>query len=721
MNGSRIEAGNQRNLKGFYAYKDTFDKGSVWVDIPKQVTFVDNSDPCGQLSSPESDALPTSRASSVPERFDDSQSHLQPEAPPSSVAPLHGLQALSAAASGDYYCFPLPIVSPVPSMLRHPDFDTGDSAEARPQPDSIPSSVAPSTSSSNNINFILNPSPAAELSPINPSLLPRFEHPASSYAHSSPPLRHDSWKKSVEASVDDHEIAFLLRHFSEAPGQWLEDSSVSLPKVANSKRMDLFDLGTYFASHVPIRALSYPLLKYAACAYAAKQLGQVKGEKAIIGGICSEQANMEQFSDATKVDWNYKGAKYYEKAILLLMEALQGERDCFQFNCLDSPGLGPSTETIEEDTSDRSKRRRLSSERFSSTSSDELLAATAILCVYEFLDASSAAWSRHLNGAKSLLDIAEVGILPLQSLSTTSSLHSHRSRLSRARKATFWNFARQDFLNAFINECQTRLDTEDLFSWKAAGLLLDERGFIRPSNTDDSGFSESHDVMREDMISNALIWLMSKLINYLAAGDGIYSASSRLHDGLRTEEDSSLGINQQTLLMRWEEIRTEIEVWFDGLPDTFKPCARVRYPVQPSSIGETRSGTGFYEIWYSIPMCASTMQSYHMARILLLINKPQESTARRSTVARRLQSYRVIESEILYHSREICGIALSRAEASVRIHSLQPLFVAGQCLTEPHERKIILDLLRSIETDLGWATEYRVKQLLAEWCWDRVQ
>ncbi|KAI9707378.1 MAG: hypothetical protein M1836_000339 [Candelina mexicana] len=680
MNGSRTEAGNQRNLKGFYAYKNTFDKGSVWVDIPKQVTFVENSDPHGQPSSPESDALPTSPENSISERFDDSQSHLQPEAPPSSVAPLHGLQVLSAAASGDHYCFPLPIVPPVPNMLRHPDFGASDSAEARPQPDSIPSSVAPSMSPSNNINFILNPAPAAESPPINPSLLSPFEHPALSYARSSPLLRHDSWKKSVEASVDDHEIAFLLRHFSEAPGQWLEYSSVSLRKVANSKRMDLFDLGTYFASHVPIRALSYPLLKYAACAYAAKQLGQVKGNKAIIGGICSEQANMEQFSDATQVDWNYKGAKYYEKAILVLMEALQDERNCSQFNCSDPPGLGPSTETIEEDTADRSKRRRLSSERFSSTSSDELLAATAILCVYEFLDASSAAWSRHLNGAKSLLDIAEV----------------------------------------VINECQTRLDTEDLPSWKAAGLLLDERGFIRQSNTDESDFFECREVMREDMISNALIWLMSKLINYLAAGDGIYSASSRLHDGLRTEEDSSLGINQQTLLMRWEEIETEIEVWFDGLPDTFKPCARVEYPVQASPIGEIRSKTGFFEIWYSIPMCASTMQSYHMARILLLINKPQESTARRSTVARRLQSYRVIESEILYHSREICGIALSRPEGSVRIHSLQPLFVAGQCLTEPHERKIVLDLLRSIETDLGWATEYRVKQLLAEWCWDRV-
>ena len=63
------------------------------------------------------------------------------------------------------------------------------------------------------------------------------------------------------------------------------------------------------------------------------------------------------------------------------------------------------------------------------------------------------------------------------------------------------------------------------------------------------------------------------------------------------------------------------------------------------------------------------------------------------------------------------GIACSRPEASVRVHSTQPLFVAGQCLTHYSERKVVLDLLRSIETDLGWATEYRVEQLIKEWGW----
>lgn len=217
--------------------------------------------------------------------------------------------------------------------------------------------------------------------------------------------------------------------------------------------------------------------------------------------------------------------------------------------------------------------------------------------------------------------------------------------------------------------------------------------------------------MKEDMIANALVWLLSKIVNFIAAGDGLLVGDTPV------DQPSPIGVSQQTLLERWGQLKTELEVWHNGLPDTFKPCARLEPPRQASQSPDAGSSP-FPEVWYSIPMCASTMQSYHMARILLLINKPHQSTARRSTVTNRLKSYRSIESEIRFHSYEVCGISMSRPEASVRIHQLQPLFVSGQCLTEPRERRAILSLLRGIEADLGWATEYRVKQLLKEWEWD---
>ena len=210
--------------------------------------------------------------------------------------------------------------------------------------------------------------------------------------------------------------------------------------------MDLFDLQTYFASYVPVKALTNPLLKHAACAYAAKQLGQVKGKKAIVGGACSRQANMELWPDAEMVDWFWIGAKHYDKAISLLMDVLQQDRGGTP---LKSPTTYSQTQAAEIDREngyERVKRRRLSG---GNSSSDELLAATAILCVYEFLDASGAAWSRHLSGTKSLLDIAEVGMIPLQvPLNGTSLPSPPRAKPSKSRKAIFWNFARQDFLAA---------------------------------------------------------------------------------------------------------------------------------------------------------------------------------------------------------------------------------------------------------------------------------
>ncbi|TVY87227.1 hypothetical protein LAWI1_G007020, partial [Lachnellula willkommii] len=225
------------------------------------------------------------------------------------------------------------------------------------------------------------------------------------------------------------------------------------------------------------------------------------------------------------------------------------------------------------------------------------------------------------------------GMMPVRSPTSPGAL-SERIKPSRARKATFWNFARQDFLAAFINEGQTRLSTDDIGLWRAAGLHLDDQGLVIPSNTEDSQFPERQLVMREDMISNALIFLMSKIINYLASGDSVdhvYPQNPASPSGL-------IGINQMLLLQRWKELEKELDTWLKGLPDTFKACARLP-PVTDGSVPADSARALFSEIWYSIPMCASTMQSYHMARTVLLLNKPHESTARRSTLSNRLHSY----------------------------------------------------------------------------------
>ena len=375
--------------------------------------------------------------------------------------------------------------------------------------------------------------------------------------------------------------------------------------------MDLFDDGCYFAHFVPVKALTSPFLKYAAIAYAAKQLGRVRGNKAIMGGVCSKQATLENYPHADKVDWFYMAAKYYDKAISLLMDALQAEHSPPDYSTTVSQWQNP-TGTEWYGAERRKKRRVLATGGQSPTaSSDELLAGTVILSVSEFLDASGFAWSRHLNGTKSLLDIAEVGMMPFQSPSATPQhIANQRSMPSKARKATFWNFARQDFLAAFINECPTRMDTDDLALWKAAGLLLDENGLVRASNRTDSGYPEGAGVMKEDQISNALIWLMSKLVNHLATGDGLYVTppGPGAPKGPSQGDETQSGVNQKALLEKWVRIEKEVDFWHDGLPETFRPFARVEAPRQFSDLDKNPEAL-FPEIWYSIPMCGKSHPS----------------------------------------------------------------------------------------------------------------
>jgi hypothetical protein len=228
----------------------------------------------------------------------------------------------------------------------------------------------------------------------------------------------------------DHEIAFLLRYFSEGPGNW----------------MDLFDLGTYFASYVPVKARDNPLLKYAAVACAAKALARAQGRKPAMGGSAARQARLEMYPDASMIDWKHKAAIYYDTAVSLLLQALKNnanstpdDSDCELRSHNGSVAYGHDGQAP--------KRRRTSSNTSFVSNTDDLLAASAILCVYEFLDTSIAEWAKHLNGAKSLLVLAQERMLPLQMPTPSSTMSSATYKcISKARRATFWNIARQDML-----------------------------------------------------------------------------------------------------------------------------------------------------------------------------------------------------------------------------------------------------------------------------------
>ncbi|RFU81357.1 hypothetical protein TARUN_840, partial [Trichoderma arundinaceum] len=428
--------------------------------------------------------------------------------------------------------------------------------------------------------------------------------------------------------------------------------------------MDTFDTGAYFSHKVTVMAATKPLLKSAVCALAAKHLGHCQnnmtsGHREHLDARCTILLSL-----GDKVDWQYQSVKHYDRAIKHLKVAIN---------------LG----AFETDDGDR----------------EELFASITILCTYELMDAPGTAWRAHLSA------------LPLFSPRPESdSLLGSPITIPRAAVSgpIFWSLARQDLLCAFISETQTRLNLKDIRLWQNAGLVTDEHGSLMPFYISNAAEVE------EDARSNELVWLLGKIANHIAAGDALNPEHYSLPPGQRP----LLGVTQEQLLERWNLLTRELQNWRFSLPASFNPSARI---VITEGIGSTEEGEEGYppnleKIWYEAPICAATMQSYHMACILLLTNQPQESTAVRSSVSARLDSYRQSEREALRHAREICGISLTNPPDSVRVQSVQALFVAGQVFTDSRDLKTVLELLSGIQRDLGWTTSHhasRIADLLA--------
>ena len=367
--------------------------------------------------------------------------------------------------------------------------------------------------------------------------------------------------------------------------------------------MDLFDTGTYYSSCVPVKACTSPLLKCAAVACAAKQMGRADGSVTIALDLAREQ----------QVNFNHRAVMYNDKAVSLLLEMLQetpGEQSLVHTKTVTS-WIGTNAGNV---PGFESRILQPDACYMPFLDLDELLTGTVILSMVELLNTSSLFRSCHPDEGGAFSKINEIDTLLLHLLSTTRMLASQQHlSLSRAWKAAFWNYARQDFLSTcksdrsslpirllrilVINECQTRLDTEDLLLWKDAGILLDGEGLVR------SSVLHGDDVMQEGMMGNALMWLTSKIINFIAAADGLYPVQpSDMVDSPLLEAGSPIGVNQKTLLERWAELEKELNVWYNGLPGTFQPSTKL-YPSYDSSNPDVLVQAYCPEIWYSNPIC----------------------------------------------------------------------------------------------------------------------
>lgn len=284
---------------------------------------------------------------------------------------------------------------------------------------------------------------------------------------------------------------------------------------------------------------------------------------------------------------------------------------------------------------------------------------------------------RHLAGFKTLLSTVSTEENPQLTPSITVG-----------RRASFWNFARADYQAAYINHQHTFLATADLDLWRSCGLQLPSSG-----NLYDDALAIKNDPShcRElaELVSHTLLWLLLRVMNFLATSD---------------TDTPPVRHTEWLLLTR------QLDEWHASLPQTFQPCAQIKYPLRNSPSHLT-------EVFFTMPVCAATVQLYHFARILLLLHKPTDMSDAVDTKDAILTSFLASSAAALKHAHQIIGIALGRPPPAVRVEMLLPLYITGVCLEEDEERKVLLELLRAIEMDTGCETEGRCRELTRRWEW----
>jgi hypothetical protein len=212
------------------------------------------------------------------------------------------------------------------------------------------------------------------------------------------------------------------------------------PAWLTRHRMDVTNTFSFFERQVPVLATNSSLVRNAACAVAAKYLGQLQDPRQRLSSAGQHAFAERLLSTGLDFLWcvlcssgkhfwltrlRY-GAKYYDKCIHLL--SAQISPGAFTPNFQPSPNEIYSANAAPLDPESDSEGR---------TSVLRLIGVT-ILCQYEHLNCMLRAWSGHLNGVDKFLRLFEEGTLYSQASAFEGPTRS-------VMEAVFWQFVLQDF------------------------------------------------------------------------------------------------------------------------------------------------------------------------------------------------------------------------------------------------------------------------------------
>ncbi|KAH8125930.1 hypothetical protein ACSS6W_007880 [Trichoderma asperelloides] len=304
---------------------------------------------------------------------------------------------------------------------------------------------------------------------------------------------------------------------------------------------------------------------------------------------------------------------------------------------------------------------------------DVVTASNAILTIYELIDSNYDEFRTRIHDVKSKL-----AKYPNDTSTPKSYFPPFKQPANPAALASYWLCMPHDLLNSYDQ--------------KRIPILNFEASYGNFENNDDSsGVGESKSMSRTPWVQ--LFSLITSIIDQFTATP---SSGGRIMENLERND--------------WFYIWGALDNWHAQLGANFEPYSH--YTLSSHlTLPQGPQEPVFDEILFPTQVSAATLSYYHFARVLLLLAKPIDQ----SNPLTQLKDYRERLIDIRDNCVKICGIATGRPGGAARIHSVQPLVLAGQCLEEARERRAVVQLLQDVESDTGWPTAAQVRRLQEEW------
>ncbi|KAL5113334.1 hypothetical protein ACEQ8H_008797 [Pleosporales sp. CAS-2024a] len=199
------------------------------------------------------------------------------------------------------------------------------------------------------------------------------------------------------------------------------------------------------------------------------------------------------------------------------------------------------------------------------------------------------------------------------------------------RRAAWWQWIRQDIWVAY------REGRRVLTIWRPTRRLMD---------------------LTPDELCLRVIYICGRCVDF-AANEKKYDIYTRIDQGVK--------------------LLQALEDWHRTLPRSFYPIYRVPI-VDPGGL--------FAPVWIHPPSYAAAIQTFHFARIIVLINQPSVGGMDDFRIRQRFQDESV---------ETICGIAMMHQGKDLpsAFVNFQALYAAGLCVQDPAKQAAILQLLES--------------------------